>query len=81
MPSKRLLNLKQRTLYYCFKIQYNPGKWHRGPDACSCNPVLALAILPDTESNLEELELEELELEHHIESVVASLLSITYGNG
>ena len=77
MPSKRLLNLKQRTLYYRFKIQYNPGKWHRGPDACSRNPVLALAILSDTEPFIEELE-----LESHIESVVASIISSpkTVGN-
>ena len=70
MPSKRLPNLKQRTLYYRFKIQYNPGKWHRGPDACSRNPVLALAILSDTDSFIEEPE-----LEGHIESVVASIIS------
>ena len=50
MPSTRLLNLKQQTLYYRFKIQYNPGKWHKGPDACSRNPNLALVVLSDTES-------------------------------
>ena len=32
-------NLKQKTLRYHFTTQYNPGKWYRGADACSRNPV------------------------------------------
>ena len=32
-------SLKQKTLRYHFTTQYNPGKWNRGADACSQNPV------------------------------------------
>ena len=42
VTNPRILKLKQRTLPYRYDIQYNPGKWHRGPDAVSRNPV------PDT---------------------------------
>ena len=44
IKNPRLLNLKERTLMYRFNIQYNPGKWHRGPDALSRNPVTGSAI-------------------------------------
>ena len=27
-------NLKENTTKYHFTIQYNPGKWHHGQDAC-----------------------------------------------
>ena len=39
IQNPRILNLKERTLPYHFTIQHNPGKWHRGPDAFSRNPV------------------------------------------
>ena len=42
ITNPRLLSLKEKTLPYRFQIQYNPGKWHRGPDAFSRNPVAAL---------------------------------------
>jgi transposase InsO family protein len=42
ITSTRLFSLKERTLPYMpFNIQYNPGKWHRGPDAMSRNPVVS----------------------------------------
>ena len=39
-------------------VQYNPGKWHRGPDAISRNPVLAIASLPDNIDDADEQEME-----------------------
>ena len=39
IKNPRILGLKERTLPYRFKIQFNPGKWHRAPDALSRNPV------------------------------------------
>ena len=44
IKNPRILGLKERTLMYNFSIQYNPGKWHRGPDALSRNPVTASTI-------------------------------------
>ncbi|MEO2242304.1 MAG: DDE-type integrase/transposase/recombinase, partial [Candidatus Poseidoniia archaeon] len=41
IPNPRILGIKERTLPYQFDIQYNPGKWHRGPDGFSRNPVSA----------------------------------------
>lgn len=38
----RILRLKEKTLPYNFTIQYNKGKWHRGPDALSRSPQMNL---------------------------------------
>ena len=39
IANTRISRLKQCTFPFRFGIQYNPGKWHRGPDAVSRNPV------------------------------------------
>ena len=39
ISNPRILNLKQKTLPFRFQVVYNPGKWHRGPDALSRNPT------------------------------------------
>ena len=39
IKNPRLLSLKEDTFAWQFKITYNPGRWHRGPDAVSRNPV------------------------------------------
>ena len=39
IQNPRLQSLKEGTFFWQFKIVYNPGKWHRGPDAVSRNPV------------------------------------------
>ena len=41
----RILSLKERTLPYQFKVCYNPGKWHRGPDAMSRNPSQSVSAI------------------------------------
>ena len=38
IQNRRLLNLKEKTLGYRFKLVYVPGKKHLGPDAASRNP-------------------------------------------
>ena len=45
IDNNRLRDFKQRTLPYQFTISYNPGKWHRGPDAMSRNAVSEVALL------------------------------------
>ena len=35
----RLFRLKEKCLRYSFSIQHCPGKWHKGPDTVSRNPV------------------------------------------
>ena len=47
ISNTRLLGLKQRTLPFKFTIQHNPGKWHRGPDAVSRNPVASIASIDE----------------------------------
>ena len=42
-----LCNLKEKSLKFSFNMQYNPGKWHRGPDAYSKNPILPAPKLPE----------------------------------
>ena len=39
IKSPRLVRLKEHTIPFDFYLQYNQGKWHRGPDALSRNPV------------------------------------------
>ena len=39
ITNTRISKLKERTFPFRFAIRYNPGKWHRGPDAVSRNPV------------------------------------------
>ena len=41
----RILSLKEKTLPYQFRVCYNPGKWHRGPDALSRNPSQAVRAI------------------------------------
>ena len=54
ISNSRLLDLKETTFPWDFKIQYNPGKWHRGPDAVSRNPSSVFAIITtDTSENQE----------------------------
>ena len=38
IKNPRILRLKEQTFPYNFVVQYNKGKWHRGPDALSRNP-------------------------------------------
>ena len=53
IQNPRLQSLKQDTFPWHFQISYNPGKWHRGPDALSRNPaqVEAVIILSELEGN------------------------------
>ena len=44
VTNPRMSRIKQRTLPFNFKMQYNPGKWHRGADAVSRNPVTETGI-------------------------------------
>ena len=44
----RLFWLKEKSLRYRFTMQHCPGKWHRTPDAISCNPVTTVQSLLDT---------------------------------
>ena len=41
----RLFRLKEKCLRYHFSIQHCPGKWHRGADAISRNPVATVESL------------------------------------
>ena len=40
MKNPRLIRLKEKTLGFNFVVQFNQGKWHRGPDAMSRNPQI-----------------------------------------
>ena len=44
ITNTRVSKLKERTLRFRFAVRYNPGKWHRGPDAVSRNPVTETAV-------------------------------------
>ena len=53
ITNPRLLNIKQRTLQFRFKVLYNPGKWHRGPDALSRNPTQYVQAIFQTDDDTE----------------------------
>ena len=38
IKNPRISKIKEKTLLYTFKVYYNPGKWHRAPDALSRYP-------------------------------------------
>ena len=38
IKNPRIIRLKENTLPFHFTVQYNKGKWHRGPDALSRSP-------------------------------------------
>ena len=42
IANPKVLRLKEKTLRYRFAIQYSPGKWQKGPDAMSRNPVASI---------------------------------------
>ena len=70
----RLQSLKQKTLAYKFTIYHCPGKWHRGPDPVSCNPVHLISNLqtPPTEKDLNYTYV----IEHHHEQTIYKSLDI-----
>ena len=39
ITNQRIMNIKQKILPFNFQVTYNPGKWHRAPDALSRNPT------------------------------------------
>ena len=45
ITNPRLFKIKEKTLRYRFKMQYCPGKWHKGSDAMSRYPATAAEIL------------------------------------
>ena len=46
--NQHLFQLKEKSLRYRFTMQHCPGRWHRAPDAISCNPVTTVQSLLDT---------------------------------
>ena len=75
IANPRILNMKQRTLQFHFKVKYNPGKWHRGPDALSRNPAptgtksLVFGLFSVDESKVDEMHTE------IIQEKIASILT------
>ena len=65
IQNPRLQSLKEKTLAYKFTIYHCPGKWNRGPDAVSGNPVHFISNLqtPSTEKDLNYT----YAIEHHHE--------------
>ena len=60
IKNPRLCRLKEKCLPFQFHIQYNPGKWHRGPDALSRGPTtpdLALGMVCSTSTDTTTSEL------------------------
>ena len=55
-----VFRLKERTLWYRFRIQHRQGKWHRGSDAMSRHPatavraVMQVCLSPPSSSDLSE---------------------------
>ena len=78
----RILNIKERTLQFSFRIQYNPGKWHRAPDAFSRNPsphtVKTISTVSDEVNELVCAAIDKCEanVEAHIAAVLSNINSV-----
>lgn len=53
IKNPRIQNFKESTLAWRFEIAYNPGKWHKGPDAVSRQPSPLLAVTLQTAASTE----------------------------
>ena len=66
--------MKQRTLQFHFKVKYNPGKWHRGPDALSRHPAptksIVYALFNVNDSSVDEIHTEIVQ--EKIESILTT---------
>ena len=51
IDNPRIQRLKESTFGWKFGISHNPGKWHRGPDAMSRNPVEEAHYFSDETNN------------------------------
>ena len=59
IKNPRIALLKEKTLSFNFRVQYNRGKWQRGPDALSRNPQcfsLELFREPSRDTDLQTVE-------------------------
>ena len=54
ISNPRICNLKEKTMKNHFTFQYNPGRWHRGPVACSQNPAQLAPHHPTKNKTLEK---------------------------
>ena len=50
IQNPRLQHLKESTCPWSFTISYNPGKWHRGPNAISKSPKTSMINIIKTET-------------------------------
>ena len=70
-----LFRHKEKYLRYSFSIQHCPGKWHKGADAISCNPVTtaeALICLCPTHPSSKDV--------HLLDNIDAAMMNISDNN-
>ena len=80
ISNPRLQSLKEKTLAYKFTISHCPGKWHRGPDAVSRNPVHLISNL-QTQPTEKDLNFTYAIEHHHEQSIYESLDILNNQNG
>ena len=80
ISNRRLRNLKEATFPWQFKIVYNPGKWHRGADAVSRNPVSkAILQVLGIKTNYSNVDIEDIASEDFEALTIAHLDIICNG--
>ena len=78
IPNPRISKLKERTFRYQFSTQYCPGKWQRGPDACSRNPS-PLHSLICQQPNIDEVN-DSVGVEDHVMAVNVNIVTMLNHN-
>ena len=78
ISNPRTCKLKEKTLRFQFQIQHCPGKWHRGPDACSRNPppFTATNSNPPTTSDINSIS----SIEDHVFAVARNAVDMINHN-
>ena len=69
IKNPRIQSLKEDTLAWRFSVTYNPGKWHKGPDAVSRAPSPLLAFFLEQFKQPES----EIDSDHSFEAEIFSI--------
>ena len=72
ISNSRLCTLKKKTFQYQFTVNHCPGKWHRGTDVVSRNPIQLTPNVPINDSQTSDVTVE-IAIAHSIDNIIMTL--------